>query len=81
MGSYHTVAITVQYLPVPVTGMVFMGTGTVSNFLTCGIPVPNPNDDQLERSVSVDSKQSITISTTCLISQSRAHSQQEPLEY
>ena len=32
-----------QYVPVPVTGMVFVGTSTVLDFSTHDIPMPNPN--------------------------------------
>ena len=33
---------TVWYVPVPETGTVYAGAGTVLKFLTRGIPVPNP---------------------------------------
>ena len=33
---------TVRYVPVPETGTVYAGAGTVLKFPTCGIPVPNP---------------------------------------
>ena len=32
----------VWYVPVPITGKVFAGTGTVWKMPTRGIPVPNP---------------------------------------
>ena len=38
-----TVQIRVRYVPAPVTGTVFVGTGTVWKIPTRGIPVPNPN--------------------------------------
>ena len=38
--------ITVRYVPAPVTGTVFAGTGTVWKIPTRGIPVPNPTGYQ-----------------------------------
>ena len=42
---FHTVRITVRYVPAPVTGTVFAGMGTVWKIPTRGIPVPNPKDE------------------------------------
>ena len=41
-----TAQIRVRYVPAPVTGTVFAGTGTVWKIPTRGIPVPNPTEDQ-----------------------------------
>ena len=45
--SWHTAGDTVRYVPVPTTGTVYAGTGTVYEIRTRGIPVPNPNDVNL----------------------------------
>ena len=42
--SYDTALIAVRYVPVPATGVVFTGSGTVSENLTRGLPVLNPRD-------------------------------------
>jgi hypothetical protein len=44
--SSDTTQITVRYVPIPVTGMVFAGTGTVWEIPTRGIPVTNPRQKQ-----------------------------------
>jgi hypothetical protein len=41
--SWHTAGQTVRYVPVPATGTVYTGTGTVYEIHTRGIPVPNPS--------------------------------------
>ena len=46
--SYHTITFTVRYVPIPIMGMVFVGTGAVLDFPTRGIPVPNPMDGASE---------------------------------
>jgi hypothetical protein len=40
--SYDTALIAVRYVPVPATGAVFTGSGTVSENPTRGLPVLNP---------------------------------------
>ena len=42
--SHDTVNLMVQFLPVPGTGTVCSGTGTVSKNLTHGLPMRNPID-------------------------------------
>lgn len=47
--SYGTAILAVRYVPVPVAGTVFAGTGAVCEMPTRGIPVPNANENQQER--------------------------------
>src|SRR5882762_5111238 len=39
--SYDTVMLAVRYVPAPIAGMVFTGTGAVCEMPTRGIPMPN----------------------------------------
>ena len=45
-------AILVQYVPIPIMGMVFAGMGMVLDFQTHDIPVPNPKLDLMDGHIS-----------------------------
>jgi hypothetical protein len=58
---YHTAAKQVWCAPVPVTGAVTAGTGTVWNFPTCRLPVPNPTRKRYYarfRSITLNNRES-----------------------